>query len=559
LETHGVVVDYNGGTKATVYASTQGACSVSGDAANALGLDASQVNCIVEHMGGGFGAKFGLDLPGSIACQLAVKAKRPVHLMLTRSDEFLMSGNRSGSWQKLKLGADRDGTLLALDAEQHRLGGLGDGSQAGQPWLYKIPNVHRTVDSIHMNIDSSRAFRAPGCPQSSFAIETLLDDLADKLGMDPLELRRKNVNSPDYDRQIDQGAEAIGWKEGRNPKPGAGQTGPKKRGMGVGLSQWGGGGYAACDVTVQINPDSSVDVSVGAQDLGTGTRTYVAAIIAERLALPIETVGVHIGNSSLGNAVASGGSTTTASLAPAVLDAVENAHKALLGRVARVFGLPDSPAPPPWKEENAKAQLASYTGRTGPPGTGEMPLRGISRTPIDWKQACAALGTTPVVAHGEWQPGLSDSGVHGAQFAHVEVDTETGKVRVLKLVGVQDCGLPLNRLAVESQINGGMILGLGYCLYEGKVTDKETGLMLNDNFEEYKVAGAVEIPECVPLIDDGDSRGVIGMAEPATIPTASTIANAIFNACGVRVRTLPITPDKILAGLAGLKQKGAAA
>jgi xanthine dehydrogenase YagR molybdenum-binding subunit len=557
LETHGVVVDYNGGPTATVYASTQGACSVSGDAANALGLDVSQVNCIVEHMGGGFGAKFGLDLPGSIACQLAVKAKRPVHLMLTRSDEFLMGGNRSGSWQKLKLGADKDGTLMALSAEQHRLGGLGDGSQAGQPWLYKIPTVHRTVDSIHMNIDSSRAFRAPGCPQSSFAIETLLDDLAAELDIDPLELRRKNVNSPDYDRQLDQGAEAIGWKEGRNPKPGAGQTGPKKRGMGVGLSQWGGGGYAACDVTVQISPDGGVDVSVGAQDLGTGTRTYVAAIVAERLALPIEAIRAHIGNSSFGNAVASGGSTTTASLAPAVLDAVEKAHKGLIERVASVFGIPNSPQSSPSNGEGAEPRLASYTGQTA-----EAPVRTaswISPTQIGWKQACAALGSTPVVAHGEWLPGLSDSGVHGAQFAHVEVDAETGKVRVLKLVGVQDCGLPLNRLAVESQINGGMILGLGYCLYEGKVTDKETGLMLNDNFEEYKVAGAVEIPECVPLIDDGDMRGVIGMAEPAAIPTASTIANAIFNACGVRVRTLPITPDKILDGLAELNKKGAAA
>jgi xanthine dehydrogenase YagR molybdenum-binding subunit len=322
--------------------------------------------------------------------------------------------------------------------------------------------------------------------------------------------------------------------------------------MGVGLSAWDGGGTAGCQVTVQISPDGSVDVSVGAQDLGTGTRTYVAAIIAERLALPIETVGVHIGNSSLGNSVASISSNTAASLAPAVLDAVENAHKALLGRVASVLGIPNSQQSHPSNGEGAGPRLASFTGRPGPARTASW----VSRTQIDWKQACAALGSTPVIAHGEWLPGLSDRGVHGAQFAHVEVDTETGKVRVLKLVGVQDCGLPLNRLAVESQINSGMIIGLGYCLYEGKVTDKETGLMLNDNFDDYKLAGAVEAPECVPLIDDGDNRGVIGMVEPATIPTAAVIANAIYNACGVRVRTLPITPDKILVGLAELNRKG---
>ena len=534
LETHGVVVDYTGGDTATVYASTQGTFSVVGDAANELGLDGSKVTCIVHHMGGGFGSKFGLDLPGAMACRLAKQVKRPVHLLLTREDEFLMAGNRSASITRMKMGATPDGKLLAVTAEQHKLGGLGDGSQSGQPYIYHAEHVFRTVDSVYTNIDSSRAFRGPGCPQASFPIESLMDDLAYKLNMDPIELRKRNTGDPFYARQMDIGAEKIGWARGHNAQPGAGQTGTKKRGMGLGLAQWGGGGGPACQVEVKISPDGGVDVSVGTQDLGTGTRTYTAAIAAEEFGLPMSAIRPHIGDSRLGNANSSGGSTTSPSLAPAVKVASYNARLAFFARVAPALGA---------KPEDLTAQDGRIVAANG--------------KSLTWKQACATLGSQGVTAQGEWKPGLSDGGVHGVHLAHVEVDTETGKVKVLTLVGVQDCGLPLNRLTVESQLNGGMIQGLGYALYEGKVTDRETGLMLNPNFEEYKLPGTLEMPEFLPVIDDADTRGVIGMAEPGTIPTAGAIANAIYNACGVRIRTLPITPDKILNGLAEMKGKEA--
>lgn len=529
LETHGIVADYRGGDSATIYATTQATFSIPGDAAHELGIEQSKVTAIVHHMGGGFGSKFGIDLPGSLACQLSKKVKRPVHLMLTREDEFLMAGNRSASQQKIKLGADKDGKLLAMTAEQYRLGGLGGGSQRGQPYIYKVADVYRSIASVHTNIDSSRAFRGPGSPQASFPMESLMDDLAAKLDMDPIEFRKKNLTDPVYTRQMDIGAERIGWKTGRNAKPGAGQNGPKKRGMGLGLAEWGGGGGPACKVEVKVSPDGGIDVSVGTQDLGTGTRTYTAAIVAEEFGLPVDAVRAHIGDSRLGNANGSGGSTTAASLAPAVKDAAFNARVALFARIAPALGA---------KPEDLTAQNGKITTASG--------------KSVAWKAACKALGSQPLIANGEWKAGLSDSGVHGVHLAEVEVDTETGKVKVLKLVGVQDCGLPLNRLAIESQLNGGLIQAMGYALYEGKVTDKDTGLMLNPNFEEYKLPGALEMPEFVPIIDEADTRGVIGMAEPGTIPTAGAIANAIFNACGVRVRNLPITPDKILAAL---KQK----
>src|SRR5215208_759136 len=250
LETHGNVVDYRGGEEATVYASTQWTFSIPKDAAEELGLKESAVRAVVEHMGGGFGSKFGIGVEGMLACQLSKQAKAPVHLMLTRKDEFLLGGNRSGSWQKFRAGARRDGTLVALHATQYALGGVGDGSQAGQPYVYSAANAYREGYSVHTHEDASRAMRAPGHPQASFAVESLMDELAYKLGLDPVEFRKKNLKDQVYHRQLDRGAQAIGW-ENRTKTPGGGK-GPLKRGIGCGIGAWGGGGNAQCVVDVTI-------------------------------------------------------------------------------------------------------------------------------------------------------------------------------------------------------------------------------------------------------------------------------------------------------------------
>src|SRR5262249_6446237 len=170
---------------------------------------------------------------------------------------------------------------------------------------------------------------------------------------------------------------------------------------------------------------------------------------------------------------------------------------------------------------------------------------------ISWKQACAALPAAGVTAHGVWRSDLQSRGGHGVVFAEVEVDVETRKVRPVKLLQVQDGGLPLNRLTMESQINGGMIQALGMALWESRVMDADLGLQLNPGFGDYKLPGSLEMPELIPIIDDEDKREVvIGIAEAAIIPAVGAIANAVFNACGARVRELPITPDKILMALA---------
>ncbi|HVG38011.1 MAG TPA: xanthine dehydrogenase family protein molybdopterin-binding subunit, partial [Pyrinomonadaceae bacterium] len=432
LETHGHVVDYRGGNEATIYASTQGTFTIPGDSARELGLPESNVTAIVEYMGGGFGSKFGIGIEGVLACRLAKETKTPIKLMLTRRDEFVAAGNRSGSWQNLKAGARRDGTLVAFQAMQRRLGGLGDGSQAGQPYIYSAETFYREVVAVHTNEDSSRAMRAPGHPQASFAMEALMEELAAKLEMDPLDLRKKNLKDQVYHRQLDRGAKEIGW-ERRNKTPGGG-TGTLKRGIGCGIGTWGGGGNKSCNVELKIGRDGGVVAACGTQDLGTGTRTFIRAIVAEELGLTMNDVLEKIGNSKLGSANPSGGSTTVASLSPAVKDAAFNARKMMVAQLASLLN-------------NAKPEEVKFAGGK---------ITGGGKT-LTWKQACAALPAAGLSARGEWKSNLAGIGVHGAAFAEVEVDTETGHVKPIKIVQVQDMGLPLNRVGVESQVNGGII------------------------------------------------------------------------------------------------------
>ncbi len=532
LETHGVVVDYRGEDEATIYASTQGTFTIAADAAQILGLPQNKVTVLVEHMGGGFGAKFGLDVPGRIACLLAKEARAPVHLMLSRADEFHTAGNRSGSTQYMKAGANADGKLKGLVARIWKFGGVNRGANPGQPYIYDVPTSYAEAMSILTHTDGSRAMRAPGHPQASFAIESVVDELAASLGLDPLEFRKKNLASPVYHRQLDRAAKEIGWAAHPNKLGPPAELPDRAVGIGFGVATWGAGGRPTCEVDVRIDQDGSVTSSVGTQDLGTGTRTYVASIVAEELGLPVSAVEPRIGDSRLGASVASGGSVTTPSLAPAVKDAAHKAREALFAELAELLGS---------NPRNLRAK------------DGVVFDVEESDKRMNWKEACACLAPAGIEARGTFQRGLAGNGVHGAQAAKVEVDTVTGELRVLKMVCVQDIGLPLNRLATRSQMNGGVIQALSYGLFEERVIDPWLGLGLNNGFEEYRIAGTKDIPEIVSIIDDEDRRDqVLGVGEPVVIPGQSAIANALFNACGVRIRDLPLTRDKIINGLTAL-------
>lgn len=525
LETHGMVVDYRGGDSATIYASTQGTFTIPADAAKELGLQQSAVTSSVEHMGGGFGSKFGIGVEGMLACRLSKQTKAPVKMMLTRFDEFVMAGNRSAAWQKLKAGVRKDGTIVAMQARQYRLGGIGQGSQAGQPYIYTMGEAYREIYALHTNEDSAVAMRAPGHPQASFAVESLVDELADKIKMDPVEFRKKNLKDPVYHRQLDRGAREIGWSR-RNPVAG-GNPGPLKRGFGCAVGTWGGGGNNQCKVALTVSRDGSVVVAVGTQDLGTGTRTYMRAIVAEEFGLGIKDVKEQIGSSKLGGANPSGGSTTAPSLSPSVKDASIKTRLLLAERVAPLLG-------------NPKPDEVVFAD-------GRVSANGKS---ITWREACASLPAAGITGNGEWRSDLQTRGVHGVCFAEVEVDVETGHIKPIKMIHLQDGGLPLNRLTFESQINGGMIQSLGMALWEGRVMDAQLGIQLNPGFGDYKLPGTLEMPEMIPIIDDDDKReAVIGIAEGCNIPSVGALANAVFNATGLRIRELPITPDKILMGL----------
>ena len=450
--------------------------------------------------------------------------------MLNRKDEFVMAGNGGGSWQIFKAGVNKDGTTVAMNVTQHPMGGVGRGSLQNQPYTYRFPLVYNETSSVHTNVDSNRPLRAPGSPPACFAIESLMDELADKISMDPVEFRKKNlagVNPQDsaaWIRQLERGAKEIGW-ERRNPVAGS-SPGTLKRGFGCAVGSWGGGGRGGNIVDVVVTQDGKVTASIGSQDLGTGTRTYIVAIVAEELGLEMADVQAEIGSTKLGNASNSGGSSTAPSVAPVVKSAAFKARAEIAKAVAPLLG--------------AQPDDVVFDNRT-------VAANGKTLT---WSQACKALPAGGVKVQGEFIASLASNRTRGASFAEVEVDTETGHVRPIRMVHVQDCGLPLNRLAVESQINGGMVQGVGMALLEGAIIDERLGFMLNSSFMDYKIPGCMEMPEFVPLIDDGDERNaVVGMGEPPSIPPAAAIANAIFNACGVRVRDLPITPDKILMGL----------
>ena len=527
LETHGHVAEWEDDENLTIWASTQGVFGVRNDLAGHFNLPANQVRVITEHMGGGFGSKFGPGVEGRTAANLARATGRPVKLMLTRKAEHLVAGNRPSMTQHVRAGATRDGRIIAYDMKGYGTGGISSGAGFQAPYVYHVPNRRTERRNVAVNVGNQRAMRAPGHPQGAFAMDSLMDELAEKLGMNPLEFRRINDPSEVRQAQYTLGAQEIGWHR-RNSVPGSG-TGVKKRGIGVGSGQWGGGGGDGTQARVTINADGTVEAVTGTQDIGTGIRTAIAIIVAEELGLNPTDVMVKVGDSGPGlPSGGSGGSQTTASVAPVIKTAAAAAKQKLFERVA--------------PQLEASVEDLRVGNRT-------IYVVSDRTKTIKWELATGQLGMESISEGGNWDRELRQGGVAGTQFAEVEVDTETGAIRIIKIVAVQDCGLAINRLTTESQINGGVIMGLGQAILEERFMDAQTGRMLNANLEDYKVPGTFEIPEIKSIVFD-THRKVTGVGEPPCIPTPGAIANAVYNAIGVRIRELPITPDKILTALA---------
>ncbi len=299
----------------------------------------------------------------------------------------------------------------------------------------------------------------------------------------------------------------------------------------MGLHTWGGQGFPNNDIKVTINSDGSVLAECSTQDLGTGERTVIPIIVAEVLGLEVKDVTSRIGESQYGRSTGSGGSTTCPGTAPAALNAGVAARDALFEKIAPKLG--------------AEAKNLSID----PKQPGKVVDTAANKA-YPWKEAVAKLGMDPVVGTGNWTAGLSTQGVGGVQIAEVMVDIDTGVVRCTKIVAVQDCGLIINKLACESQVAGGVIMGVNYALFEERIMDRHTGRQVNPDMEFYKLGGIEDMPQIVVHMHDMPERGVIGIGEPPTISTCAAIGNAIFNAIGVRVPHAPYTPERVLEALA---------
>ncbi len=535
LETHGVVADWKP-ELLTVYASTQGTASVREELSAFFRLPKSQVRVITEYMGGGFGAKFGAGNPGVVAAALSRKTGAPVWLMLDRQEEHLSVGNRPSSDQRLRIGAKKDGTITAIQLISYGTAGCGTGAGCSGPAtnLYKWATLHTEENDVFINAGPAAAFRAPGHPQGAFALEQSIDELAERLQMDPIDLRDRIDENPvrRVERQIIR--ENAVWKS-RNPRPNA-DAGPIKRGVGLSQSIWYRHLTMNCGAEVRVHKDGSVEVLSAVQDIGSGIKTVLAQVLAEQFGVPPAKVSVKVGDTNYPVGPNSGGSVTTASLTPAVRDAAWQASQKFLASIAPALGAAPSDL------TLSKGMVRSTSGKF---------------QPIPFRVAAAKMNIDEVSAQAKRVPDYDPSKYDtygGVDIAEVAVDTETGRIHVKRYFAVHDCGRPMNPNQVISQINGGIIQGVSYTLFEHRLIDPNHGLMVNPDLDRYKIAGSYEVPQIeVHLVESyigQSSTDASGIGEAAGIISAgAAIGNAVYNATGIRIRQLPMTPSVVLSAL----------
>jgi xanthine dehydrogenase YagR molybdenum-binding subunit len=541
LEPHAVVADWRA-EGLTVYISTQNTVGVRDDLAAAFGLPRERVRVVTEFMGGGFGSKLSAGECAPIAVELSRTAGAPVALVFDRGEEQAAGGNRPGTWQRLRLGARRDGTLTAISLLSYGTAGVEVGAGVGTiaQAMYECPNFAMAQHDVFINAAPGCAMRAPGNVQGAFALEQSIDELAEKLGIDPLALRDR-IDSSEVRRQERRiGAARFGWS--RRRPPGA-DSGPVKHGIGVAQSFWPGivQADAACEVRLARN--GAVELRSSVQDIGGGIRTLLAQVVAEELGLRPEDIMVRIGDTDFPPGPSSGGSKTAGSITPAARKAAYRVRQKLFAAVARVL----------------RARPDDLVARQGRIFLRSNPDRGMS-----FAEAASRLGQETISAvaeRGEDYGGfrvsgpmsIAREGLGGVQFAEVAVDTETGSVRVERITAVHDCGRPINPRQIESQIHGGIIMGLSFALLENRLLDRDSGRMVNADLEQYKLAGPREVPVIdVVLLENYQAisaTDACGIGEPATIATAAAIANAVYNAIGVRMRELPMNPAAVLTAL----------
>ncbi len=563
MELHGCVAKWDG-DHLTVWESTQGVFYIQQQVAEVLGMPLSKVRVIGRYMGGGFGSKLEAGKHTIIAALLARMTGRPVKILLTREETFLVTGNRPPSNMKLKAGVKKDGTLAAL---QFTLLGTGGAYESGGTqlvdWvvrdLYTCPNVKCESTDVFINAGPARPFRAPGHPQGAWALEQMLDALAEKLGMDPVELRLKNVptysqarpGNPPYTSTglkecLEQGAKTFRWAEARKRNTEQKDSEPIRSGVGMAAGLWvAGGGGPPSTIVLKLFADGSANLNMGASDLGTGTKTVMAMVVSEELGLKPHRIQIENADTGATQfATRSGGSKTVPTESPAVRAAAIQVKQQLFQLAA----------------EELKVPAGTLTLRSGEIVSNQDPTK---RVKLGQLEALKKRGVIVGVGYRGPNPEKKWVNPFAAQFCEVKVDTRTGEVRIVRFVAAHESGRVMNRLTYDNQVIGGITMGVGLAMTEARVLDhNETGRVVSKNWHDYKLPTALDAPrEVVSVaIDPGDTEanttGAKGLGEPVTIPTAAAIANAVYNAVGIRITDTPMSPVQLCRMLADRKARG---
>jgi CO/xanthine dehydrogenase Mo-binding subunit len=549
METHQAVCHWED-DGITIYISTQYIWGVRRNMAAQLGLPQDKVRVVCHAMGGGFGSK---NNPGDytpIAAELAKRTGRPVKCALTRREENIAAGNRNATIQRLTVAGKSDGTLTALGGEFVNAIGFSGWSMTTEgpmQMLYACDNVRTINYGAKVNTPPNAAFRAPGFVEGTFGLECLLDELAAKLQLDPLELRKRNYADSDLvdDRPFSSKNLAECYRRAephwaKRDEVRARNSGPWKHGIGLASQIWFGGGGPPSYAWIRLGADGRAQVVTAMQDIGTGTRTAMAQIAAEELGIPVERVSVSLGDSARGPfASISAGSSTIPSMGPAVRSAAADVKRQLIEIASQRYNL----------EERL---LRLEDGRILSADGGSWPLEDIT----------GLLEDGQILGSGGRGPNPTGMKVltFGIQVAEVAVDVETGEIRVDKIVAIHDVGRVVNALGAESQVEGGIIQGIGHTLSEERIQDPATGSILTRTLDAYRVPTIADVPEIVSeLVDIPDPHltnlGAKGLGEPPIIPTAAAIANAIRDATGADVRSLPISREEMLRALREARER----
>jgi xanthine dehydrogenase YagR molybdenum-binding subunit len=548
LETHQAVCEWQGDTL-HVYISTQYIWGIRHAVADALGLPEDKVRVVCEFMGGGFGSKNSPDEYTFVAAELAKRTGRPVRCALTRREEHTAAGNRNATIQRLRVGARSDGTIVAFDGEfTNSVGWSGWNASTEGPMrmLYDCESVRTVTYGAQLNTPPMKAFRAPGFVEGTFGLECLIDELAAKLDVDPLELRRRNYASsndgtPFSSKNLEECYRVAEPHWERRHEVRARSDAVWKRGVGMASQIWYGGGGPPSYAWVRLGSDGRATVITAMQDIGTGTRTAMAQIAAEELGLPLEQVEVVLGDSARGPyASISAGSSTLPSMGPAVRAAAADAKRQVIEIAAQRFDLEE--------------RVLDIRGGVVFSADGNL------STPLE--EVVGLLDEAQILGKGARGPNPTGMSVltFGVHVVEVAVDVETGEVVVERVAAVHDVGRIVNPLGASSQVEGGIIQGIGHTLSEERLLDPETGRVLTTSLDAYRMPTIADVPEIVcEFVDRPDEHltnlGSKGLGEPPIVPITAAIANAIRDATGADVHELPISREEMLRALEAAKKK----